>query len=98
MLPETPLSRLANRDIATKDLYPLPAQIVAERLRQTIAEGTFEIGENSIKITISLGIAELEPSDFSIENVINHADQALLKAKNQGRNNVFIWDPEENFA
>jgi diguanylate cyclase (GGDEF)-like protein/PAS domain S-box-containing protein len=98
MLPETPLTRPPDQKIATRDLIPLPAQIVAERLRKTIAQESFEIGENSIKITISLGVAEFNTSDFSIENVIDHADQALLKAKNAGRNNVVIWNPEDNLG
>jgi diguanylate cyclase (GGDEF)-like protein len=98
MLPETPLTRPIGSDIATKNLTPLPAQIVAERLRKTVAQETLEIGEYSIKITISLGVAEYQLPDFSIETVIDHADQALLKAKSGGRNNVVIWDTEEKIA
>jgi len=98
MLPETPLTRPEDSKIETKDLSPLPAQIVAERLRKTIAQEIYEIGEYSIKITISLGVAEYLSPDFSIETVIDHADQALLQAKNQGRNSVVTWDPEEKFA
>jgi diguanylate cyclase (GGDEF)-like protein len=98
MLPETTLTRPPDKDIETEELSPLPAQIVAERLLQKVANETFEIGENSIKVTISLGVAEFKTSDFNIENVIDHADQALLQAKNQGRNKVVIWTPEENLA
>ncbi len=98
LLPETPLTRPADKKIETKDLDPLPAQIVAERLRQTFAHKGLEISGNTIILTISLGIAEFANADISIENVINHADQALLQAKNTGRNRVITWNDEDNLA
>jgi len=98
LLPETPLLRPANNTLDTKDLDPLPAQIVAERLRHTFAQKALEINGNMIVITISLGIAEFSDADISIENVIDHADQALLQAKNMGRNRVITWYAEDNLA
>jgi diguanylate cyclase (GGDEF)-like protein len=94
ILPETPLKRPIDPDFETDQLNPLPAQIVAERLRKTFAQETLEINGNTIFITISLGIAELTNTDISIENVINHADLALLQAKNLGRNRVVFWNTE----
>ena len=98
LLPETPLTRPSNSKIETNDLFPLPARIVAERLRKTIANEKFEIGEASFTISISLGIAELDPNDKDIETVIDHADQALLQAKKLGRNNVVTWESEDKIA
>jgi diguanylate cyclase (GGDEF)-like protein len=98
LLPETPLTRPVDKKIETKDLDPLPAQIVAERLRQTFAHEGLDISGNTIFLSISLGIAEFTNADISIENVINHADQALLRAKNTGRNRVIMWNAEEKLA
>jgi diguanylate cyclase (GGDEF)-like protein/PAS domain S-box-containing protein len=97
LLPETPLSRPTDSFVDTDKLDPLPAQIVAERLRETFEREVLVINGNTILITISLGIAEYSIGDISIENVINHADQALLRAKQEGRNRVITWFPEENF-
>jgi diguanylate cyclase (GGDEF)-like protein len=98
LLPETPLTQPSNNMIETKDLDPLPAQIVAERLRGTFEQEALEINGNIIFIRISLGIAELSIADKSIENVIDHADQALLRAKSTGRNRVVNWYAEDNLA
>jgi len=98
LLPETPLTRPAGNHIDTDQLNPLPAQIVAERLRKTFASEALDISGNTIKLTISLGVAEFATSDISIENVINHADQALLQAKNTGRNRVITWYSEDNIG
>lgn len=60
-------------------------QQVAERLRRRVEDHTFrEVG----KITISLGVACLRESDKSLFDLINRADEALYKAKANGRNCV----------
>lgn len=58
---------------------------VAEKIRKTVAN--FEISEVG-KITISLGVAEMERG-HSYEDVINRADEFLLKAKKSGKNCTF---------
>lgn len=45
----------------------------------------------SLKVTLSLGVAALDPSCDSVEALIEHADQALYWAKHAGRNRVKIW-------
>ena len=98
LLPETPLIQPNDKNLATKDLDPLPAQIVAERLRSKFAQNALEVNGDLIFLTISLGIAEITNSDKTIESVIDHADQALLRAKNTGRNRVVTWYAEDNLA
>ncbi len=66
------------------------ALIVAHRLNGIISDKPFTINNKlSIKITISLGTASLEPEDdpqgFSL---LDRADQYLLHAKATGRNRV----------
>ncbi len=56
----------------------------ADRLRELIAEHLFqEVGE----ITTSIGVAELANTD-NIDSWIKKVDNALYRAKEQGRNRV----------
>jgi diguanylate cyclase (GGDEF)-like protein len=98
LLPDTPLVGHPKNEDGPNDKGILPAERVAERIRQRIAEAVLEIGENSIAITVSLGVAEYNPISTSIENVIDYADRALLQAKSRGRNIVYIWKSEEKLA
>ncbi len=65
------------------------ATIVAERLRRRIAGEPFPIeqGARSIEVTISVGLAGLGITDTAA-SVIKRADQALYRAKRDGRNRV----------
>jgi two-component system cell cycle response regulator len=65
------------------------ATMVAERLRRAIAGEPFAIqqGVRSIDVTISIGIAELG-RDETAATVFKRADQALYRAKRDGRNRV----------
>ncbi len=65
------------------------ATMVAERLRRRIASEPFPIqkGAKVIEVTISIGIAALGPNDNAAA-VIKRADQALYRAKRDGRNRV----------
>lgn len=98
LLPETPLKHPDEKSNDTKDLDPLPAQIVGERLRQKIAETFITTAMGKLSVTVSLGIAEYTPAITDIEKVIDLADRALLQAKSQGRNRVVTWNPEEHIA
>ncbi|MFZ4640280.1 MAG: diguanylate cyclase [Nodosilinea sp.] len=68
----------------------------AERLRRVIAESPFVTADSSLEVTISLGVASWMPrSDTpmpTLESLTNRADQALLRAKQEGRNRTKIAD------
>jgi two-component system cell cycle response regulator len=65
------------------------ATIVAERLRRRIASEPFPIqqGSRNVEVTISIGIAGLRGTD-NAASVLKRADQALYRAKRDGRNRV----------
>ena len=66
------------------------AAMVAERLRRRIAADPFVIqqGAGSVPVTISIGIAGLRGKDDSAAALVKRADQALYRAKRDGRNRV----------
>ncbi len=65
------------------------ATVVAERLRRRIASEPFPIQQRSrlVEVTISIGLAALG-SDDTAATVLKRADQALYRAKRDGRNRV----------
>jgi two-component system cell cycle response regulator len=66
------------------------ATIVAERLRRRIASEPFAIanGAKHLDVTISIGIATLDGADDNAATILKRADQALYRAKRDGRNRV----------
>jgi diguanylate cyclase (GGDEF)-like protein len=45
-------------------------------------------GDHSIQITISIGVAEANVETSDLAALIAHVDDALLRAKDRGRNRV----------
>jgi two-component system cell cycle response regulator len=66
--------------------------IFAERLRERIAEQAFDVGaEQPVHLTVSIGIATFpHPRVASTEDLFARADEALYRAKSDGRNQVRI--------
>jgi two-component system, cell cycle response regulator len=66
------------------------AAMVAERLRRRIAADSFAIqqGTRTVPVTISIGIAALRGKDDNAAALLKRADQALYRAKRDGRNRV----------
>lgn len=61
---------------------------VAERLRQAV-EGTASFARHApARCTVSIGCAQLGPSDDDLDGLLKRADQALYDAKQGGRNRV----------
>ncbi len=61
---------------------------IAEKLRVATAQMALKEGRRNIKVTASFGVAELRPSDQSIDAAVARADIALYAAKRSGRNCV----------
>lgn len=67
------------------------ALVVADRLRDAYASATFEFRGEVIQSSISIGIADSDNIGKEFINLIGAADQALYKAKQDGRNKVFFY-------
>lgn len=76
------------------------AMLVGERIRESIARGGFVYQGAEIPLFASIGvwsgaISQLDHADEDIlATYIDRADQALYKAKLQGKNQVVAYDPE----
>ena len=64
---------------------------VAEALRESIAQCSFQHGDKTVGITISCGLAQVKNKD-SLDAVFQRADKALYKAKETGRNRCISED------
>ncbi|MBP6014902.1 MAG: PleD family two-component system response regulator [Alphaproteobacteria bacterium] len=66
------------------------AYMVAERLRQSVADAPFRISQapGQLPITISIGVTVSEGTSDTAEALLRRADQALYRAKRDGRNRV----------
>jgi two-component system cell cycle response regulator len=76
IMPETPMAT---------------AMMVAERLRKKIAAEPMQLGEGTapLQVTVSMGCAGITGHSVGTEAaLIERADAALYKAKNEGRNRV----------
>lgn len=68
------------------------AMDIAERLRRRVE--ALEISElpAGTRVTISIGVAEMQPYEETVANLMQRADKALYSAKQQGRNKVVAAD------
>ncbi|OGI23121.1 MAG: hypothetical protein A2287_02445 [Candidatus Melainabacteria bacterium RIFOXYA12_FULL_32_12] len=76
ILPETSLERTA---------------IPIERLRKRIEQEDFRYGDTPVRVTVSIGIANLTPSVVTEKDLLKRADMALYTAKDNGRNRIEFY-------
>jgi diguanylate cyclase (GGDEF)-like protein len=68
------------------------AQNIANRIRLLVLDRPIMTDRGEVSVSVSLGISSMEGDcDSRLEWVIDQADQALLKAKDLGRNRAVIW-------
>ncbi len=65
------------------------AQRSAEALRKTIEESEFNTGDQSVRLTVSVGVTQWRSQD-SENTLIKRADDALYRAKREGRNQTQV--------
>ncbi len=92
------LSRLGGDEFAIlmPDVDALQAQVVAGRLLEAVHKHTFEIGDQPLRITVSIGIALYPEHAASADKLLVHADLAMYRAKEEGRNRFSFYKIREN--
>jgi len=67
------------------------AELLAERIRNSIEQHTLSYGMEIVNLTVSLGVSTLRVND-TVESFIKRADRAMYRAKKNGRNQVNLGD------
>lgn len=61
---------------------------LTERLRTTVATEVVVFGDADIRVTVSAGVTAFEQTDRKVETALARADEALYRAKADGRNRI----------
>jgi diguanylate cyclase (GGDEF)-like protein len=68
---------------------------VAERIQQAL-QAPVQIGKHQIVISTSIGITVFPDDDSPLDDLLRHADQAMYRAKELGRDQVQFYNAEMN--
>ncbi len=63
---------------------------VAGKICRRVSGDIVRVGDNSVNVTVSIGLTETHEQDTSIYDAIKRADEKLYKAKANGKNRVEI--------
>lgn len=75
----------------------LSALNVLERIFKSVQNNHFSVSKKEfISITISIGVNLVPEKSRTFSDAFKLADMALYSAKNKGRNNIVIYDEQEN--
>ncbi|MBI5145208.1 MAG: GGDEF domain-containing protein [Candidatus Omnitrophica bacterium] len=66
------------------------ARFAAERIRRAIEDKYFKVYDEGLRLTISIGISAFPADAQEQQSLIDKADQALYRAKEEGRNRVCV--------
>ncbi len=68
------------------------AKLVAERIRRSVAKSPIKLPDGrEISLTVSVGVACFPVCGDTVRTIIEHADQALYTAKQEGKNRVCLY-------
>jgi len=66
------------------------AVTAAERIRSAVAATCIDVPSGELKVTVSIGLAEIQPAHVTVDNLLADADAALYEAKDAGRDRVAV--------
>lgn len=73
-------------------------ELLAEKIRATLEKQPVTYKQNSFNITTSVGVSITDnslSSEAALTNLLYHADKALYAAKNNGRNQVTVYNDKQ---
>ena len=76
--------------VLLRELVPGDALAMAERMRAAVERSDFSVDGREVRLTISAGLAVSKAGDADYDSVLRRADDALYRAKENGRNRVEI--------
>jgi len=74
------------------------AMKTAERIRSHVANIYCNAINNTVQVTLSIGIIQSEPEDTSLTILLSRVDSALYEAKHAGRNQAYCMQPKPSAA
>lgn len=74
--------------IILPEVDPKGTRLLADKVRQMVAQQRFVFDKNQIPVTVSVGLATLLPDHREPADLVRAADEKLYEAKNTGRNRV----------
>jgi diguanylate cyclase (GGDEF)-like protein len=78
------------------DTGAVGARDVAERIRESIARTPLELRDKNVSITVSVGLASYPDEGHSMDIITKRADEAMYRAKADGRNRVVSFSAPGN--
>ncbi len=76
------------------DTSPQEARVLLDRARLAVAGTALHAGSSAVSVTFSAGITEARQGD-TIDLLLSRADEALYRAKDNGRDRVEVWAPAQ---
>lgn len=67
------------------------SRFAAERIRQAVEDKCIRVYDEDLKVTISIGISTFPDDGGDTQVLIEKADQALYRAKQTGRNRIYLY-------
>jgi diguanylate cyclase (GGDEF)-like protein len=67
------------------------ARLLAERLRTAVETAVFDVGSDSTRVSVSIGVAVYPEDATTSLDLVARADKALYGAKSGGRNRVVVY-------
>ena len=72
---------------------PKQAKTIADRIRSHVEKTVTDYEGMKLSITLSLGVACYDPDlDISAKYLIDRADKAMYRSKQEGKNRVSVWE------
>lgn len=68
------------------------AGMAAEKIRQSLAL-PYDLAGHHYHLSVSIGIGLYAPTAVSVEDILKHADNAMYRAKGEGRNTIRHFEP-----
>jgi diguanylate cyclase (GGDEF)-like protein/PAS domain S-box-containing protein len=70
--------------------HPGQATIIAQKILSAL-EPPHQVGEHAARVSSSIGISRYPGDGTELNDLLRHADAAMYKAKERGRNNYQVW-------